>query len=149
MLIDTHAHLDFPDFANDLDAILNRATAAGVTRIITIGTSIEGSRRAVALAEKYSQVFAVVGVHPNSAGEAEDNFIDELRAIAQNPRVVALGETGLDYHYLPSSKRPAESPPRSATKPPATSTPRSPTARTSPGKPPSSSSSSTSRSSSA
>ncbi len=108
MLIDTHAHLDFPDFANDLDAILDRATAAGVTRIITIGTSIEGSRRAVALAEKYPQVFAVVGVHPNSADEAGDHFIDELRAIAQSPRVVALGETGLDYHYLPSSQRPAD-----------------------------------------
>lgn len=109
MLIDTHAHLDFPDFANDLDAILDRATAAGVTRVITIGTSIAGSRRAVALAEKYPQVFAVVGVHPNSADEAGDNFIDELRAIAQSPRVVALGETGLDYHYLPSSQRPADS----------------------------------------
>jgi TatD DNase family protein len=109
MLIDTHAHLDFPDFASDLDAILDRATAAGVTRVITIGTSIESSRRAVALAEKYPQVFAVVGVHPNSADEAGDHFIDELRAIAQSPRVVALGETGLDYHYLPSSKRPADS----------------------------------------
>jgi len=110
MLIDTHAHLDFPDFANDLDALLDRAAAAGVTRIITIGTSIEGSRRAVALAEKYPQVFAVVGVHPNSAAEADTNFIDELRTLAQNPRVVALGETGLDYHRLPSSRRPAESP---------------------------------------
>lgn len=111
MLIDTHAHLDFPDFAQDLDAILDRAAAAGVTRVITIGTSITGSRRAVALAEKYPQVFAVVGVHPNSADEADDNFIDELRAIARSPRVVAIGETGLDYHYLPSSRRPADTAP--------------------------------------
>jgi TatD DNase family protein len=102
MLIDTHSHLDFPDFAADLDAVLARAEAAGVTRIVTIGTSVEGSRRAVALAEKYPQVYAVVGVHPNSAAEAEDNFIDELRVLAQNPRVVALGEAGLDYHRLPS-----------------------------------------------
>jgi TatD DNase family protein len=102
MLIDTHSHLDFSDFAADLDAVLARAEAAGVTRIVTIGTSIEGSRRAVALAEKYPQVYAVVGVHPNSAVEAEDNFIDELRVLAQNPRVVALGEAGLDYHRLPS-----------------------------------------------
>ena len=101
MLIDTHAHLDFPDFANDLDAVLDRAAAAGVTRIITIGTSVESSRRAVALAEKYAQVFAVIGVHPNSAEEARDGFIDELRALAKSPRVVALGETGLDYHRLP------------------------------------------------
>ncbi len=111
MLIDTHAHLDFPDFAGDLDAVLDRAAAAGVTRIITIGTSIEGSRRAIALAEKYPQVFAVIGVHPNSADEADDNFIDELRALAQHPRVVALGETGLDYHRLPSKQRPATSVP--------------------------------------
>ena len=103
MLIDTHAHLDFPDFSEDLDSVLARAEAAGVTRIITIGTSIEGSRRAVALAEKYPQVFAVVGVHPNSAMEAGENMMEELRALAQNPRVVALGETGLDYHRLPSS----------------------------------------------
>jgi len=102
MLIDTHAHLDFPDFSDDLDSVLARAEAAGVTRIVTIGTSIEGSRRAVALAEKYPQVFAVVGVHPNSAIEAGENIMDELRALAQSPRVVALGETGLDYHRLPS-----------------------------------------------
>jgi TatD DNase family protein len=103
MLIDTHAHLDFPDFASDLDAVLARATEAGVTRIITIGTSIEGSCRAVALAEKYPQVFAVIGVHPNSAGEADDNCIDALRMLAQSPRVVAIGETGLDYHRLPGT----------------------------------------------
>ena len=102
MLIDTHAHLDFPDFADDLDGVLARATAAGVTRIITIGTSIESSRRAVALAEKYPNVFAVIGVHPNSAEEAAESFIDDLRALAMSPRVVGLGETGLDYHRLPS-----------------------------------------------
>ena len=103
MLIDTHAHLDFPDFAPDLDAVLARAAAAGVTRIITIGTSVEGSRRAVALAEKYPQVFAVVGVHPNSAQEAASGFIDELRELARNPRVVGIGETGLDFHRLPEA----------------------------------------------
>jgi TatD DNase family protein len=102
MLIDTHAHLDFPEFANDLDAVLDRAAAAGVTRIITIGTSVESSRRAVALAEKYPQIFAAIGVHPNSANEARDGFIDDLRALAKSPRVVAIGEAGLDYHRLPS-----------------------------------------------
>jgi TatD DNase family protein len=109
MLIDTHAHLDFPDFADDLDAVLARATAAGVTRIISIGTSVESSRRAVALAEKNPSVFAVIGVHPNSAGDAADGFIDELRTLAQSPRVVAIGETGLDYHRLPSARRTPES----------------------------------------
>ena len=86
---DRHArpHLDFPDFASDLDAVLARAEDAGVTRIITIGTSLEGSRRAVALAEKYPQVFAVVGVHPNSAMEAPKDFIDDVaRAGAGIPR---------------------------------------------------------------
>ena len=103
MLFDTHAHLDFPDFSADLDDVLARAEAAGVTRVITIGTDIAGSRRAVALAEKYPQVFAVIGVHPNSALEAPENVVDELRTLAQSPRVVALGETGLDSHRLPSS----------------------------------------------
>ena len=105
MLTDTHAHLDFPDFAEDLDDILARAAAAGVTRILSIGTSVESSRRAVALAEKYPRVFAVIGVHPNSAEEAAPGFIDELRALAQSPRVVGLGETGLDYHRLPGASQ--------------------------------------------
>ena len=97
MLIDTHAHLTFPDFANDLDGILARAAEAGVTRVVTIGTSVESSRLAVTLAEKYATVFAVIGIHPDNAMEAAPGFIDDLRALAQNPRVVAIGETGLDY----------------------------------------------------
>ena len=102
MLIETHAHLDYPDFAPDFDDVLRRATEAGVTRIITIGTSVESSRRAVDLAEKYSNVFAVIGVHPTYALEAEEDVVTPLRELAKNPRVVAIGEIGLDYHYLPS-----------------------------------------------
>lgn len=102
MLIETHAHLDYPDFAPDFEDVLRRATDAGVTRIITIGTSIESSRRAVGLAEKYPNVFAVIGVHPTYVDEAEEDVIDPLRELAKNPRVVAIGETGLDYHSLPS-----------------------------------------------
>jgi TatD DNase family protein len=101
MLIETHAHLDYPDFANDFDDVLRRANEAGVTRIITIGTSIESSRRAIALAEKYPNIFAVVGVHPTSKNSPDD-VITPLRELAKNPRVVAIGETGLDYHSLPS-----------------------------------------------
>ena len=97
MLIDTHAHLTFPDFANDMDGILARAAEAGVTRLITIGTAVESSRRAVALAEKYPSVFAAVGIHPDNAMEAAPDFIHEIRALVQSPRVVAIGETGLDY----------------------------------------------------
>jgi len=104
MLIETHAHLDYPDFANDLDDVLRRANDAGVTRIITIGTSLESSRRAIDMAEKHSAVFAAIGVHPTSVEEAEDDVITPLRELAKNPRVVAIGETGLDYHQLPSEK---------------------------------------------
>ena len=102
MLIETHAHLDYPDFAPDFDDVLRRANEAGVTRIITIGTSIESSRRAIELAEKYSNISAVIGVHPTYAGEAPDDVMTPLRELAKNPRVVALGESGLDYHSLPS-----------------------------------------------
>jgi TatD DNase family protein len=101
-LVETHAHLDYPDFANDLDDVLRRANEAGVTRIITIGTSIESSRRAVDLAEKYSSVYAVIGVHPTYAEQAGEDVITPLRELAKSPRVVAIGETGLDYHHLPS-----------------------------------------------
>ena len=102
MLIDTHAHLDYRDFANDLEEVLRRAADAGVTRIVTIGTSIESSRRAIELAEKYPAVYAAIGVHPSFVEEAEDDVITPLRELAKNPRVVAIGETGLDYHRLPS-----------------------------------------------
>ena len=102
MLVETHAHLDYPDFANDFDDVLHRATEAGVTRIITIGTSVESSRRAIDLAEKHSNIFAVIGVHPAYAEESAEDVITPLRELAENPRVVAIGETGLDYHRLPS-----------------------------------------------
>jgi TatD DNase family protein len=102
MLVETHAHLDYPDFAPDFDDVLRRATEAGVTRIITIGTSVESSRRAVDLAEKHSNVFAVIGVHPTYAHEAEEDVVTPLREVTKNPRVVGIGEIGLDYHYLPS-----------------------------------------------
>src|SRR5437764_1224282 len=102
MLIETHAHLDYPDFANDLDDVLGRATEAGVTRVITIGTSVESSRRAINLAEKHPNIYAVIGVHPTYAEEAEEDVITPLRKLANSRRVVGIGETGLDYHHLPS-----------------------------------------------
>jgi TatD DNase family protein len=102
MLIETHAHLDYPEFAADFDDVLRRADEAGVTRIITIGTSIESSRRAVGLAEKHPNIYAVIGVHPTNAEQAGEDVITPLRELAKSPRVVAIGETGLDYHHLPS-----------------------------------------------
>jgi TatD DNase family protein len=104
MLIDTHAHLDFPDFANDLEDVLGRAEQADVKRAIAIGTSIKSSRRAIDLAEHYPFVYAAIGVHPSYADESEDDVITPLRELAENPRVVAIGETGFDYHRLPSEK---------------------------------------------
>jgi TatD DNase family protein len=102
MLTDTHTHLDDPAFAGDLDAIIARAEAAGVRRLITIGTSVAGSQAAIAITEKYAHVYAVVGVHPNAVMDAPEDAIEQLRALAAHPRVVAIGEIGLDYHYLPS-----------------------------------------------
>src|SRR5678815_4160737 len=104
MLIDTHAHLDFPDFANDLEDVVRRAEEAEVKRVITIGTSIESSRRAIELAEKYPSIYAVIGVHPTHAEQAGEDVITPLRDLAKSPRVVAIGETGLDYHHLTSER---------------------------------------------
>ena len=110
MLIDTHAHLDYPDFAQDFDEVLARANEAGVTRIITIATSIESSRRAIALADKYPNVYAVIGVHPTNVQEEADDFQSVLRELARHPKVAAIGETGLDYHHLPSEDNQQSSP---------------------------------------
>lgn len=104
MLIDTHAHLDYPDFADDFSAMLDRAKEAGISRIITIGTGIESSRRAIALAEQYPQVYAVVGLHPTNIEDQPEAFIEDLRSLAAHPKVAAIGETGLDYYRLPSSE---------------------------------------------
>ncbi len=109
MLIDTHAHLDYPDFADDLPGVIARATENGVERIISIGTGLESSARAVALADAYPGVYAVIGVHPTNVEEEIDDFLPRLRELASNPKVVAIGETGLDYHNLPGSE-PAPSP---------------------------------------
>lgn len=103
MLIDTHAHLDYPDFEADFAEVLQRATDAGVTRVITIGTSLASSLRAVELAHAHPNVYAAIGVHPTSDETAED-VMTPLRDLAQSPRVVAIGETGLDYHRLPSAE---------------------------------------------
>ncbi len=101
---DTHAHLDYPDYANDLPEIIARAQAVGISKIISIGTSLESSERAIRLAEKYPSVYAAVGWHPTEALDAPDDLRPALRELARHPKVVAIGETGLDYHHLPSEK---------------------------------------------
>src|SRR2546426_11860652 len=102
---DTHAHLDYPDFAADVPQVIERARAAGITRIITIGTDLTSSRRAIALAERFENVFAVVGWHPTHVSEAPDDIRAELHELARHPKVVAIGETGLDYYRLPNTER--------------------------------------------
>jgi TatD DNase family protein len=101
-LIDTHAHLDFPEFASDLEKVIMQATATGVTRVITIGTTVASSREAVRIAAKYPGVYATIGVHPTHAAEVSENFVNELHELAGQPKVVAIGEIGLDYFHLPS-----------------------------------------------
>ena len=101
---DTHAHLDYPEFRADFSELLDRAKAAGITRIISIGTDLESSRRAIDLAEGHSSIFAVVGWHPNEALKAPGDLRPPLRELAKHPKVVAIGETGLDYYRLPSKR---------------------------------------------
>jgi TatD DNase family protein len=96
-LFDTHAHLHFPEFAGDLDAVLERARAAGVRRIVTIGTDVPTSRAAAALAAREPDVWASVGIHPHEAASADDAALGEIERLASADRVVAIGETGLDF----------------------------------------------------
>lgn len=104
MLIDTHCHLDFKDFDCDRDAVIDRAKARGIERIINVASSIEGSRRSVELAAKYDMVYASIGVHPHEAKVVTDKVISDFRALAKEKKVVAVGEVGLDYYRNLSPK---------------------------------------------
>jgi len=99
MLIDTHCHLDFDKFDNDREMVIERARAAGVVKIINIGSTIEGSKRSVDLAERYDCIYASVGIHPHDSARVTDAAIAELKALAKNKKVVAVGEVGLDYYH--------------------------------------------------
>lgn len=98
-LIDTHAHLHTPPFDNDRAAVLERAAAAGVERIVEIGYDLASSRAALALAEQHPQVYAVVGIQPNHAHEAPPDWLAAVRSLAAHPKAVAIGEIGLDYYW--------------------------------------------------
>jgi TatD DNase family protein len=101
---DTHAHLDYEDFQPDFAALVERARAAGIVRMISIGTTLASSERAVRLAEQHEGIYAAVGWHPSDANEAPENVRPALRALAAHPKVVAIGEIGLDYYRLPSHR---------------------------------------------
>jgi TatD DNase family protein len=99
MLVDSHCHLDFPDFAEERDAVVARAAAAGVGHMVTISTRVRRFDEVRAIAERYPAVTCSVGTHPHNAGEEPDVTVEDLVALAAHPRVVAIGEAGLDYHY--------------------------------------------------
>jgi TatD DNase family protein len=97
-MIDTHAHLDFPDYNGDRDEVLARATAAGIRRIVNIGCDLKSSAESVALAGRHEQIFAAVGIHPHDAKQYDDAAEQALREFANNQKVVAIGEVGLDFY---------------------------------------------------
>jgi TatD DNase family protein len=99
MLVDSHCHLDFPDFANELDAVVARAGAAGIGRIVTISTRVRRHAELIDIAERYTEVFCSVGTHPHQAHEEGDITTADLIERTRHPKVVAIGEAGLDYHY--------------------------------------------------
>jgi len=99
MLVDSHCHLDFPDFASELDAVLARARMVGIGRFVTISTRVRRHAEVLGIAERFPDVFCSIGTHPHHADEEPDVTADDLVAIAQHPKVVAIGEAGLDYFY--------------------------------------------------
>lgn len=99
MLVDSHCHLDFPDFAEERDAIVARALQAGVKRMVTISTRVRRFEQVLAVAEAYPEVFCSIGTHPHNAAEELDVTTDELISLSRHPKVVAIGEAGLDYFY--------------------------------------------------
>jgi TatD DNase family protein len=101
MLIDTHCHLDFPDFDAERDELVARAKGAGVAQMVTISTRVKKFQQIVDIAEKYENVFCSVGTHPANADEELDITAEDLIALTAHPKVVAIGEAGLDYHYEP------------------------------------------------
>lgn len=103
-LVDSHCHLDFPDLAGETEAVIARAAAVGVTRMVTICTRLKNAPQVRAIAEAHRGVFFAAGTHPMSAAEEPLATVDELVALAAHPKMVAIGETGLDYHYTADSK---------------------------------------------
>ncbi|MCG6901538.1 MAG: TatD family hydrolase [Rhodobacter sp.] len=102
-ITDSHCHLDFPDFDAERDAVVARAVAAGVTRMVTICTKLRTEPQVRAIAEQYPQVFYAAGTHPMSAASEPLARVEDLTALAAHPKFVGIGETGLDYHYTAES----------------------------------------------
>lgn len=99
MLVDSHCHLDFPDFAEERAAIVARAKAAGIGRMVTISTRVKRFQQVLEIAESFDEVYCSVGTHPHNAGEELDVTAEDLVRLSAHPKVVAIGEAGLDYYY--------------------------------------------------
>jgi TatD DNase family protein len=99
MFVDSHAHLFFKDFHDDLDEVIQRARDVGVDYIVCPGTDLPTSKQSIALAEKYDMVYACIGFHPHDASKADEASLNEIEQLSHHPKVVAIGEIGLDYHY--------------------------------------------------
>ncbi|HHS98582.1 MAG TPA: TatD family deoxyribonuclease [Chloroflexi bacterium] len=106
-LVDSHAHLDFPQFDADREVVIERAREAGLVAILNVGTDLASSRAAGALADRYDFIYAAVGVHPHDAKTVTPAVLEDLRELARHPKVVAIGEIGLDY-YRDLSPRPVQ-----------------------------------------
>ena len=104
MLVDSHCHLDFPDFAQEVERVVARAQSAGVEIMLSIGTRLDRFEGVLALAERFPSVYCTVGVHPNEADSAPDVQVDQLLELARHPKVVGFGETGLDFYYEKSDR---------------------------------------------
>ena len=99
MLVDSHCHLDFPEYANDLKEVIARAERSGVTRMLTIGTHVTKLKQIFAVIEKHSSVYGTIGIHPHNAGEEPETNAELLIALADHPKIVGFGESGLDFFY--------------------------------------------------
>lgn len=108
-MVDTHCHLNFKAFKDDYDEVIKRASASGVTQIINVGTKIDTSKKAVELAEKYDNLYAIVGVHPHHADKVDpstgsgQDWVAQLESLAKNPKVIGIGECGIDYYRYKSN----------------------------------------------
>jgi TatD DNase family protein len=104
MLIDSHCHLDFPDFAKDLDGVVERARTAGVRRIVTISTRVRQRGALLGISQRFADVYCSIGTHPHHAHEELDVSVEDLVEMTRAAKVVAVGEAGLDYHYSHSPR---------------------------------------------
>jgi len=104
MLVDTHCHLDFPEFDSDREEVIRAANSAGIAYFVNIGSSLKSSQDSVKLAAKHDNIYAVVGIHPHEADSVKEETINEIKELAKNKKIVAIGEIGLDF-YLPAGRK--------------------------------------------